>query len=91
MHTDIQYVFNGLCLRRNQLRLLGYSSRLAICSRGRESERQSHASAFQWHGFLFLFGVLLIRKTDFGVHLRHRGVGKVRIISTPDRNRNVCR
>ncbi len=42
------------------------------------------------HCFLFLFGVLLIRKTDFGVHLRHRGVGKVRIISTPDRNRNVC-
>ncbi len=32
---------------------------------------KSHASAFKLHGFLFLFGVLFIRKTDFGVHMRH--------------------
>ncbi len=56
----------------------------------------SHESAFQCHDFLFLFVCYLYTETDFGMHaygvhifskvcemVRFRGVGKVRIISTP--------
>ncbi len=75
MHTDTHPIlFYGLCLRRNRLRLLAYSSRhniLCICLFAREDVTDSLKQVcFNGMVFGFLFGVLLYAKTDFGVHMR---------------------
>ncbi len=87
--THIQYFLNCLCLRRNWLRLLGYSSRqplwhnICVYAYLLQKMWKSHESAFQWY-ILFLFGV------HIDAMVRFRGVGKVCIISTPNRNRKLC-
>ncbi len=98
----IVYVY----FRRNRLCLLRYSSRQPYCDiifcefaylLEKTRMTRSHESAFQWHRFLFLFGVLFVWRDWlwpayetqwFGLGAWGRSGG---IINTPNRNRAITK
>ncbi len=102
--THIQYFLNGLCLRRNWLRLLDTRQDshcdIIFCVFAYLLERTRKwmtvsckcvsMARFSVSIWCAVYTQKLTLACIWDTMIRYRGVGKVRIISTPNRNRNSC-